>query len=79
MPEIIQIMLRPPLEVASEPTRPPFRVFSPKCKADGYRLSVPGYPFSPVRAMPWIMYFWERMYARSMGPVEITVAAMSIP
>ena len=37
------------------------------------------YPLSPVIAIPRIMYFWEMTYARSMGPVEMTVAAIRGP
>ena len=37
------------------------------------------HPLRPVVAMPRIMNFWETAYASSIGPVEITAAAMSGP
>src|SRR3974377_1076775 len=41
--------------------------------------TLPRHPLSPVRAIPRIINFWENMYAKSMGPVEMSVAAIRGP
>ena len=38
---------------------------------------VPPYPFSPLKAIPVIKYFWPKMYMISMGIVAMTPAAIS--